>query len=157
MYHIHSAHMQPSHGPVAVHHGTTRQDNQIQEPATLISDACPRPGSQSTTTNHTYTKPLSHRIGSYKGPAHYCSILQAPETGCRGAIFSLHIRKLKFLASIKNKMFHIIYGSSKVPYHIYKVPVSCVKLLSPFHSLPQLHCIMAPHPHQVISHQSVGG
>ena len=56
--------MQPSHGPVAFHPGT-RQDDQIQEPATLIYNGCKRPGSQSTTTNHTEKEPLSHYSGSW--------------------------------------------------------------------------------------------
>ena len=84
MPHIHLAHMQPSLGPVAFHPGTTIQDDQIQEPGALIYDTCPRTGSRSTTTNHTETKPLSHRSGSWKGPTHYCRVLQAPGTGRQG-------------------------------------------------------------------------
>ena len=78
MPHIHLAHMQPSHGPAAFHPGTTRQDDQIQELATVVYDACPRTGSQSTTPNHTETKPLSHRSGSWKGPAHYFRVICRP-------------------------------------------------------------------------------
>ena len=72
MPHIHLAHMQPPHGPAALHPRTTIQDDQNQELATLTYDAYPRPGSQSTTTNHTETNPRSHRSRSWKGPAHYC-------------------------------------------------------------------------------------
>ena len=72
MPHVHLAHMQQSPWPAAFHPGTTRQDDQIQEPATLIYDARPGPGSQCTTTNHAKTKPLSYRLGSWKDPEYYC-------------------------------------------------------------------------------------
>ena len=56
---------------------------QIQEPATLIYNACPRPGSQSTTTNRTET----HRSGSWKGPAHHCRVFCRPqEQDVRGRV-----------------------------------------------------------------------
>ena len=88
---IYLAHVQPSHGPAAFHPCTTRQDDKIQEPATLIYDACPRPGSQSTTTNHTETKPLSHLSGSWKGPGYYCRVFCRPqEHYVRGSGESLH-------------------------------------------------------------------
>ena len=92
MSHIQLALMQPSHGPAAFHPGTTRQDSLI-------------PGSQSTTINHTEMKPLSHRSGSWKGPTHYWRVFcRAQEQEVLGARVSLHIRKLKFQASIKNEM-----------------------------------------------------
>ena len=62
------------------------------------------PGSQSTTTNHTETKPLSHRSGSWKGPAHFCRVFCRPRNRTPVARVSLHIRKPKLQASIKNKI-----------------------------------------------------
>ena len=59
MLHIHLVCMPPSLGPKATFPGTTRQGDQIREPATPTRDAYQRPKSLSTTVCHTATTPRS--------------------------------------------------------------------------------------------------
>ena len=105
MPYIHLAHIEPSHWPAALHPGTTIQGDKIQEPATLIYDACSRPGSLSIATNHTETKPLSHRSGSWKGPDIAAEYSAGHSNRTPEARVTLHIPKPKFQESIKNKMY----------------------------------------------------
>ena len=48
----------------------------------------------------------------------------------------------------------IMYLPNIHPIYLQRVPASCVAEL--FSQLPQLHCVMDPYPHQVISHQIIG-
>ena len=100
----HHAHMQPFHGPEAFCPGTTRQDNQIQEQATMIYDACPRPRSQSTTINHTEIKPLPGHSCSWKGPHITAEYYPGTWNRTPGARASLHIPKPKFQTNIKERI-----------------------------------------------------
>ena len=59
MYIIIPDSMPPSLGPEATFPGTTRQGDQIQEPAIPTGDAYQRPKSLSTTVCHTETTPRS--------------------------------------------------------------------------------------------------
>ena len=102
--------------PTGPRHSIPANKTRRPNPGTSNSDMGFRaqPGLQSTTTNHTETKPLSHRSGSWKGPAHYCagtSYSAGPRNRTSEAWVSLHIRKPKFQASAKNKTpdyYHLI-------------------------------------------------
>ena len=74
MLHIHFAQMHPSLGSEASCPSTTRQGDQIREPATQTRDAYTRPKFQSTTVYNTETKLQSGHYGSWTGPKHYFRI-----------------------------------------------------------------------------------